>query len=81
MEEKLKELKEIWHEISDLGHAASVLAWDQETYMPVGGAPARASAQVRLSQLIFQKSTSEEVGALIEELLPLTKEKGEDSDE
>lgn len=81
MEEKFKELKEIWHEISDLAHAATVLAWDQETYMPVGGAPARASSQVRLSQLIFQKATSEDVGELIQKLLPWAEEKGEDSDE
>ena len=41
MSEKLKKLKEILGEVSDLGHASSVLGWDQQVNMPPGGGEAR----------------------------------------
>ena len=41
-EAKLAEVKRRLLEVSDLGSAASVLSWDQATYMPTGGAAARA---------------------------------------
>jgi len=34
---RLGRLKEILAEVSDLTHAALLLEWDQETYMPPGG--------------------------------------------
>ena len=42
MEKKLDELKTRLFEINDLEMATAVLSWDQSTYMPAGGAPARA---------------------------------------
>lgn len=36
--EKFDELKARLAEISDLERAAAVLGWDQQTYMPPGGA-------------------------------------------
>ena len=41
MSEKLDQLKAILGEISDLNHAAAVLGWDQQAYMPPAGAEAR----------------------------------------
>ena len=41
MQEKLNELKMKLQEIDDLNSAASLLYWDQSTYMPPGGAAAR----------------------------------------
>ena len=39
---KVHELKARLLEIYDLGSAAALLGWDQRSYMPPGGAPARA---------------------------------------
>ena len=40
-EPKLAELKRRLAEINDLESAGALLHWDQATYMPSGGAPAR----------------------------------------
>ena len=42
MEKQITELKKLLAEVVDLQRAASVLAWEQQTYMPPGGAAARA---------------------------------------
>jgi carboxypeptidase Taq len=42
VESKLQALKTRLIEINDLESAGSVLSWDQETYMPPGGAAAGA---------------------------------------
>jgi len=42
METKLQELKARLIEVNDLESAAALLSWDQSTYMPPGGAAARA---------------------------------------
>ena len=42
MEDKLQMLKTRLGEIQDLNRAAALLGWDQQTYMPPGGAAARA---------------------------------------
>jgi carboxypeptidase Taq len=68
MSEKLKQLKEILGEVSDLNHAASVLGWDQNVYMPSGGGEARGQQLATLGKIAQEKSTSDEVGALIEDL-------------
>ena len=50
-------LKEILAEVSDLTHAALLLEWDQETYMPTGGVQSRAeqlSTLLRLSHVRFK---------------------------
>ena len=49
MNEKLVELKTRLAEIEDLFGAGAVLGWDQATYMPPGGAPARESAMITSS--------------------------------
>ncbi|MFO0767338.1 MAG: hypothetical protein U0231_11240 [Nitrospiraceae bacterium] len=44
-------------EIQRINAAASVLSWDQETYMPVGGGPARAEQIAVLQGLAHQNSS------------------------
>lgn len=64
---RIAQLKELLGEIADLNAAAAVLSWDQNTYMPPGGAEARGHQLATLSKLAHLKFTSPEVGKLIEE--------------
>jgi len=68
MQEKLNELKTRLAEVSDLERAASVLGWDQQTYMPPGGAAARAQQLSTLHRLAHEKFTADVIGGLLEEL-------------
>lgn len=68
MSEKLNQLKEILGEVADLGSAASLLGWDQQTYMPAGGSEARGQQLATLGKIAHQKSTSDEVGKLLDDL-------------
>ena len=68
MQETLERLKSILAEVSDLGSAAALLSWDQQTYMPPGGVIARGNQIGTLSSLGHSKFVSEEVGKLLEDL-------------
>lgn len=68
MQEILERLKSILAEVSDLGSAAALLSWDQQTYMPPGGVIARGNQIGTLSSLGHSKFVSEEVGKLLEDL-------------
>lgn len=70
MEQKLQELKTRLQEISDLNAAISILSWDQTTYMPPGGGPARGRQMSTLARLAHEKFIDPEVGALLDALLP-----------
>jgi carboxypeptidase Taq len=70
VESLLNELKNRLYEVADLEHAASVLGWDQQTYMPPGGAPRRGRALALLSRLAHEHFTSAEIGRLIDQLEP-----------
>jgi len=79
MSQKLKQLKEILGQASDLDHAGSLLNWDQQVNMPVKGGEARGRHLATLGKISHEKSTSDEVGKLLDEL---KKEfTGSDSDE
>ncbi len=52
-------------EIQRINSAASVLSWDQETYMPAGGGEARAEQIAVLQGLAHQKLVSPDVQALL----------------
>ena len=54
-EAMLNELKSRLLEISDLVAAGSLLNWDQATYMPRGGAPARSRQSATLNRLAHQQ--------------------------
>ncbi|HMA34439.1 MAG TPA: carboxypeptidase M32 [Chloroflexia bacterium] len=68
MSEQMQQLREILGEVSDLGRAAAVLGWDQETYMPRGGVRARAEQLATLRRLAHTRFTSAEVGRLLDAL-------------
>jgi carboxypeptidase Taq len=67
---KLQELKRLFREINDLSAAAAVLFWDQTTYMPPGGAAARAQQIATLRRLAHEKITHPAIGKLLDTLLP-----------
>ena len=81
MEEKLNQLKTLVAEIVDLNGAASLLAWDQQTYMPPGGAEARSNQLAYLGKLAQERAISPALGKLLEELLPYADQIDPDSDE
>jgi carboxypeptidase Taq len=70
MEERFAKLREELAQIDDLGRAARVLGWDQQTMMPRGGAAARADQLATLERIAHERFTSPEIGALLEELRP-----------
>ena len=81
MKEKLDELKSRLLEIDDLKSAAALLHWDQSTYMPVGGAVARARHMATLSRLAHEKFIDASIGKLLEELRPYQESLSYDSDD
>ena len=52
-------------EIQRVNSAASVLSWDQETYMPAGGGAARAEQIATLQGIAHQKLVSLETERLL----------------
>lgn len=68
MQDKLSELKRRLSEVDDLSSAAALLAWDQQTHMPPGGAEARGRQMATLQRLAHEKFTDERIGYLLEEL-------------
>ncbi len=68
MEEKLQELKTRLGEIHDLNKAAALLGWDQQTYMPPGGAATRAEQLATLQKTAHNWFIADEIGELIEAL-------------
>jgi carboxypeptidase Taq len=81
MEEKLTQLKTKLAEISDLGQAASLLGWDQQTYMPPAAAEARGNQMAILGRILQEWSTAPELGKLLEELKPYGESLDPDSDD
>ena len=55
-------------EIVDLQHAASLIEWDEQVYMPHGGAPVHGEMIATIKKTAHQKFTSDEVGRLLETL-------------
>ncbi|MCE7885150.1 MAG: carboxypeptidase M32 [Actinobacteria bacterium ATB1] len=62
----VQRLHELWAEISDIGTAASLLAWDQETHMPAAGAVGRAPVMATIAGLTHSRLTSPELAEVIE---------------
>jgi carboxypeptidase Taq len=81
MSDNLQRLKEILAEVTDLSRAATVLDWDQETYLPPHGVDARAQQLSTLYRLSHQRLTSDEVGRLLDTLEGEVANLGFDSDE
>ena len=62
----LEELKNHLAEVKALVEAEAVLLWDQQTYMPPGGAGSRAAQMTALSRIIHQKATGAETARLLD---------------
>ena len=68
-------------EVEDLNGAGALLHWDQATYMPAGGAPARGRQSALLSRLSHEHFTSVETGRLLDAAAKETQTLPYDSDE
>ena len=68
MKNKLALLKERLGEVVDLQHAAALLDWDQQTYMPPKGVTARGNQLGTIQGLAHSKFVAPEVGQLLEDL-------------
>jgi carboxypeptidase Taq len=75
------ELLERLAEISDLGRARALLAWDERTMMPPRGAAARAEQVATLTRLRHERLASEELGSLLDELRPWAEGLAQDTNE
>ncbi|MDJ0554303.1 MAG: carboxypeptidase M32 [Microcoleaceae cyanobacterium MO_207.B10] len=80
-EPKYQELKNRLSQIRDLEAAASVLNWDQTTYMPTGGAYARGRQIATLKEFAHEKFTDPAIGQLLEDLRPYENSLSYDSTE
>lgn len=81
MQEQLNELKRRLIEVDNLESAAALLSWDQSTYMPPGGARARARQMATLRQLAHEKFTDPAIGRLLDDLEVHARDLPHDSDE
>ena len=73
MQAKFQELKTHLIEVNDIQAASGLLHWDQSTYMPPGGAAARARQTATLSRLAHEKFTDPAIGKLLDVLTPYEK--------
>lgn len=81
MKGKLQALKERLLEAHDLDSTASILNWDQSTYMPPGGAPTRARQMAILGRLAHERFTDPAIGRLLERLQSYEESLPYDSDD
>jgi carboxypeptidase Taq len=81
MSEKYEKLKTLLGEVADLNYATAILGWDQQTYMPAGGAEARGNQLATLGRITQIKFTSDEIGKLLDDLQKEFADADPDSDE
>jgi carboxypeptidase Taq len=62
----LDDLRMLCAEISDLGRARALLAWDERTQMPPGGARIRSEQLATLTRLRHKRLASDELGRLLD---------------
>ena len=60
------ELVKLKREQATLGSVSALVGWDQETYMPAGGADFRAEQSAVLAKLVHERATSPRVGELLD---------------
>jgi len=68
METRITELKRRLAEVEDLKAASHLLTWDQATYMPPGGAAARARQVATLGAVVHERATDAGLGRLLDDL-------------
>ncbi len=66
MTDEIQALRQPLAEISDLGRARALLAWDERTQMPPRGGPMRAEQIATLTALRHRSLASDELGRLID---------------
>jgi carboxypeptidase Taq len=81
MSEATARFRDLLGEYFDLQASAALLSWDQNTYMPPGGAAARSLQLSTLSQLAHQRFTSEAFGEALEAAEAATADQPPDSDD
>jgi carboxypeptidase Taq len=81
MGKRLEELRRMLGVVVDLQHASELLGWDQQTYMPPGGAQGRAMQLATLGRLAHERLVSDEMGAALEAAEPEAAALDPDSDE
>jgi carboxypeptidase Taq len=77
----LEQLKTRLGQIDDLNRANALLSWDQQTYMPPGGATARAEQLATLQEISHGMFSSDETGRLLDAATEETAQADPDSDE
>jgi carboxypeptidase Taq len=80
-ESRLAELNWRLQEVHDIAAAGAVLGWDQATYMPKGGAAARARQGATLGRLAHERFTDPAVGRLLDGLVAYAEGLREDADD
>lgn len=78
---RYQELLRLLGEISDLGRARALLAWDERTMMPSGGAEVRAEQLATLTRVRHERLRADRLGSLLEALRPEAEALPDDSDE
>ena len=81
MNAALAELKERVAEIHDLDRTSSLLGWDQQVKMPSGGGGVRAEQLATIGRIAHEALTSDEMGRLLDKLVPVAETLEYDSDE
>jgi carboxypeptidase Taq len=77
----LADLKGRLLEISDLNAAASLLNWDQATYMPAGAAGARARQNATIHRLAHERLVDPDLGKVLDRLQPQAESLSPESDD
>jgi len=62
----LSDLKATLAQITHLQEVSQILSWDQQTYMPPGGAEGRSEQMSTISRITHELSTSSDLGRLID---------------
>ncbi|UBF26125.1 carboxypeptidase M32 [Kovacikia minuta CCNUW1] len=78
---QFQELQSRLSEIHDISSAASLLDWDQATYMPPAGASARGRQLATLRQIAHEKLTDGTIAQLLDELQSYAADLPYDSDQ
>jgi carboxypeptidase Taq len=67
MSNTLEQLKTRLNDVAYLGSAAALVSWEQQTYMPEGGAETRAGQLSTLARIEHEMFTSDETGRLLQD--------------
>ena len=68
-------------EINDISSAVALLQWDQTTYMPPGGTPARGRQIATLQRIAHEKFADKAIGELLDALEPALENRPSDDDD